>query len=492
MTVTNAENNSTAPVPSGHPDTIVSFPGPRAKAVVSVARNIWHAPRTNQLPKIEEEWAATVQPEALRCQKIGLILPADERALSRAAEANPNAIIVDLNAECESRQKRVMQALQTAAQHALTSPQVWLLPRSADFSGIDSSLHDVAVFVATVAEGLGQRSDLAGAAHIGIELNAVRSLEDALRWEATLCELERALELSSNQIRVILRIDTFGAMRDPAAVMFPLRERLLAIRLTAAAVMSDMVVSMAPTEGHYLPARQDALTLDFALSDAMSKHFTVVAHRHGVLALSGLLPALPVHDDEDAQAVILGETRKLASERVRNGYDGLALAHTALIPALEAVFAEMMPTDNQLERPLDWSISAEDLELKTAGPISDAGFHNNVGVAILGIEAALKGQRRIALYNQIEDKLSIALCWQQLWQWLHTPGATIEDGRPIDESLFNRVLDEELEIIRLERNSQQSEEGCIEQAAAILKQLCLGETISVAPEFHLSQGNDRT
>lgn len=484
MTANNVESNSTAPDPSGHSDPVLQFPGPRAKALVNLAQKLWLNPLTDT-PVPPEEWATAPLPKALCQQKVGLILPADARAISLAIDATPDSILIDLNAESRANEKRIFQALKTAVDFCSAVPQMWLLPRNAD-GGINSSLHDVAIYVAEVVERARTQDASECIPVIGIELNTVKTPEDAARWATVLTELERALELPPQQIRVILRIDTHQAIKDPNVIMFPLRERLVAIRLTVAAVMSDIVRQGTFAEGAFLPARQDALTLEFPLADAMSKHFTVVAHRHGVLALSGLLPALPVHDDPDAQALILKETSDLARERVRNGYDGLALAHTALMPALDDVFVTMMPTANQLERPLDWSISATDLELSSAGPISDSGFHNTVGVAILGIEAGLKGQTRIALYNQIEDTLSIALCWQLLWHWLHTPSASLDDGRPIDESLFRRVLDEELEIIDLERNSQLDGESCAKQAAALLQQLCLGDDIKVSPEFPLS------
>lgn len=473
MTVTNAEDNSTAHAPARQP----GFPGPRAKALASLALKCW----TDAEPPADTppaDWAIDPIPPALANRKVDLVVAPDLRALAGAATAKVLGIVIDLDslrhADATSFHGAFFEALEWACGEV--TPLVWLrlrAPRQGDFNG---PLEDIAYYLAHASERLQARQR-----HIGIELTGLRHAQDAERWAAVLAELEQALSIAQDSVQVTLRLDTHAAVTDMDAVLYPLRKRVTATRMSLAPILSDMIMRKGSTAGSWQPARQDALTLSYPLADALAKHFTVCAHRRGVLALSGMLPTLPVHDDEATQAAIMKRTADLARQRLRSGYDGIAFAHSALVEAVSAVFADMMPTDNQLERPLDWSIQQADMEAVGQGPVSEAGLRNNVGVAIQGIEAALQGRARFALYNQIEDHNSTALCWQQLWQWVQTPDAELDDGTPIDADMVRSIIAEELEIIRLERETRPANNDQAAQAAELLLKICLAPELPVFP-----------
>ena len=68
-------------------------------------------------------------------------------------------------------------------------------------------------------------------------------------------------------------------------------------------------------------------------------------------------------------------------------------------------------------------------------------------VGILYIESWLRGQGCVPLYNLMEDAATAEISRAQIWQWIKH-GAQLEDGRKIDQSLFNKILQEETAIIR--------------------------------------------
>ncbi len=473
MTVTNAEDNSTAQAPSGHS----SFPGPRAKALAALAHKWWSEPNT-PVPSAPEEWAIGPIPAPLANRKVDLVIAPNLRALQSAAKAPVQGIVVDLDALRYADKETYQQAFESVCSWALTeiTPIVLLRLRAPVQGDFRAAIEDAVSFLANAAQALvdAQRP-------LCIELSGVRDTLDAQRWEHVLSELERALSLPLASTRVTLRLDTYKAVRHIDDVIYPLRDRVTAMRMSLAPILSDMILNGPKADDCWQPARQDALTLQYPLADALAKHFTVAAHRRGVLALSGMLPALPIHDDETAHSAILERTAELTRQRLRNGYDGVAFAHSALVDAVDDVFNDMMPTSNQLERPLDWAIQAADLQTVGQGPVSETGLRNNIGVAIQGIEAALQGRTRFALYNQIEDAGSTALCWQQLWQWIHTTGAVLDDGRPIEAELVRGIIAEELEIIRLERESRPTENDQAAEAAELLLKICLAQDLPVFP-----------
>jgi len=473
MTVNNAEDNSTAHAPVRHS----SFPGPRAKALASLALKFWKdAQPTPVTPPAD--WAISPIAPGLANRKVDLVVAPDPRAMAGAASAKVQGIVVDLGALRHADASEYQQAFAEVIEWVCgdVAPLVWLRLRTPTQGRFDDALEDAAFFLAHAAEQLQQQQRI-----IGIELSGLRNSEDAQRWECALAELERAVSVPPGTIQLTLRLDNHSAVTNMDAVVYPLRHRVTATRMSLAPILSDMIMRQGCGHNAWQPARQDALTLNYPLADALAKHFTVSAHRRGVLALSGMLSTLPVHDDEATQTAIMQRTAELARQRLRSGYDGVAFAHSALVDAVDTVFADMMPTDNQLERPLDWSIQPADMESVGQGPVSEAGLRNNVGVAIQGIEAVLQGRARFALYNQIEDYNSTALCWQQLWQWVQTPEAALDDGTPVEPDLVRSVIAEELEIIRLERETRPLADDQVTHSAELLLKICVAPDLPVFP-----------
>ena len=78
-------------------------------------------------------------------------------------------------------------------------------------------------------------------------------------------------------------------------------------------------------------------------------------------------------------------------------------------------------------------------------PVTAAGVHANVSVAIRYIEAWLRGLGAVAIDNLMEDAATAEISRSQVWQWIHQDRTT-EDGTPITreyiEGLIGSVLDE--------------------------------------------------
>ena len=88
---------------------------------------------------------------------------------------------------------------------------------------------------------------------------------------------------------------------------------------------------------------------------------------------------------------------------------------------------------------------AQLLDVHIGLPITAAGVHGNVSVAIRYIEAWLRGLGAVALDNLMEDAATAEISRSQVWQWIHQDRET-EDGTPITvayiEELIAQVLGE--------------------------------------------------
>ena len=114
---------------------------------------------------------------------------------------------------------------------------------------------------------------------------------------------------------------------------------------------------------------------------------------------------------------------------VKAGHDGTWVAHPGLVPIAKEIFDAHMPGPNQLARA---ARRRERHARRTCsrvpeGTRTDAGLRHNVRVGIQYLEAWLRGNGCVPLYNLMEDAATAEISRAQVWQWLHHE-ATLVDG----------------------------------------------------------------
>ena len=123
-----------------------------------------------------------------------------------------------------------------------------------------------------------------------------------------------------------------------------------------------------------------------------------------------------------------------------------------------------MPEQNQIERQReDVDVTAADLLTACEGSISEQGVRLNLRVGIQYLEAWLGGNGCVPLYSLMEDAATAEISRAQVWQWLHHE-SRLEDGRVLDVALYDRLLDEEMDVIRAEVGAGRFETGFYERA----------------------------
>jgi len=76
------------------------------------------------------------------------------------------------------------------------------------------------------------------------------------------------------------------------------------------------------------------------------------------------------------------------------------------------------------------------------GTVTEAGFRNNVNVALQYLNSWLSGNGAAAIFNLMEDVATAEISRSQLWQWIHN-GARLSDGRPATKDLYETIKAEE-------------------------------------------------
>ena len=200
-------------------------------------------------------------------------------------------------------------------------------------------------------------------------------------------------------------------------------------------------------------------------------------HRRGIHAMGGMAAQIPIRGDEKANAEALEKVRQDKLREVKNGHDGTWVAHPGLVGTAKAVFDEFMPGPNQIDNKReDVDVTAADLLKVAEGPITEAGFRQNINVGLLYTESWLRGNGCVPLYNLMEDAATAEISRTQLWQWVRYH-AKRADGKTIDEDLFKKTLDEEVGKIKHGINDA-ARAKAVDAAADLFRKMVLTKEFS--------------
>jgi len=156
---------------------------------------------------------------------------------------------------------------------------------------------------------------------------------------------------------------------------------------------------------------------------------------------------IPIKNDPAANEQALEKVRQDKLREVRAGHDGTWVAHPGLVPVAKEVFDTHMMEPNQLQRRRSERITANDLLAVPDGDITEAGLRWNIDVGIQYLEAWLRGNGCVPIYNLMEDAATAEICRSQVWQWVKH-GAKMNDGRPVTAELVKRNIESVTDSLR--------------------------------------------
>jgi len=161
--------------------------------------------------------------------------------------------------------------------------------------------------------------------------------------------------------------------------------------------------------------------------------------------MGGMAAAIPVKDDEAANAAAFERVAADKRREVGNGHDGTWVAHPALVPVALQEFAAMTGPNQLHVVPARVPDRDAMLELHT-GPRTEAGAREAIRVGVQYLAAWIGGRGAVPLYGLMEDAATAEICRMLLWQWRRFE-APLDDGRRFDEALFAALLDEEVNMM---------------------------------------------
>jgi malate synthase len=254
---------------------------------------------------------------------------------------------------------------------------------------------------------------------------------------------EDKLRLERGTIKATVLIETLPAAFEMDEILYALRENIVGLNCGRWDYIFSTIKRCGRSADRLTPDRGQ-MTMDKAFLAAYSLRLVATCHRRGAFAMGGMSAFIPVKGDEAANAGALEKVRADKLREVGNGHDGTWVAHPALVPVAEEVFASIAP--NQLSKMPAHVPGREEMLNLHEGVRTEAGARENIRVGVQYLAAWLGGKGAVPLYNLMEDAATAEICRTQLWQWLKFE-APLADGRAFTLDLFEQWFDEEVGLL---------------------------------------------
>jgi malate synthase len=293
---------------------------------------------------------------------------------------------------------------------------------------------------------------------------------EARLWNAVFLFAQDALGLPRGTIKATVLIETILAAFEMDEILYELKEHIVGLNCGRWDYIFSYIKKFRNLPAFVLPDR-GTVTMTRPFLRAYSRLLIKTCHKRGAHAMGGMAAQIPIKGDTAANDAALAKVRADKEREATEGHDGTWVAHPGLVGIAKAVFDQHMPRANQIDRRLDnVMVTEQDLLAVPTGEITEAGLRQNISVGIQYIEAWLRGQGCVPLYNLMEDAATAEISRAQVWQWLRH-GARLADGRRIDRALFDRTLESELANLSTELGVERYDGGRFAEASALFAAL---------------------
>ncbi|SFQ73393.1 malate synthase A [Hymenobacter arizonensis] len=443
----------------------------------------------------EQDWTVSPLPDDLLDRRVEITGPVERKMIINALNSGASVFMADLEDSNAPTWENVVQGqinLRDAVRRTISlstptkeyrlnektallmvRPRGWHLEEKhvlVDGEPISASLLDFGLYYFHNAHELCAR----GSAPY-FYLPKLESHLEARLWNDVFGFAQWSLKLPKCLIKATVLIETLPAAFELNEILYELREHSAGLNCGRWDYIFSYIKRLGLNPDFRLPNRAD-VTMTVPFMAAYSQLVIQTCHRRGVHAIGGMAAQIPIKNDPAANEAALEKVRQDKIREATNGHDGTWVAHPGLVPVAMEVFNRLMLGPNQIEnKRLDVQVSAADLVRAPQGAITEEGLKLNIDVAIQYIASWLGGNGCVPIYNLMEDAATAEISRAQVWQWLHTPGTTLADGRPVTAELYRSLVPGQLDKIKAQIGEEAYEKGRFLEAARLFDRLVMSE-----------------
>ncbi len=293
---------------------------------------------------------------------------------------------------------------------------------------------------------------------------------EARLWNDVFVFAQDYLGIPQRTIKATVLVETIMASFELHEILYELKDHSAGLNCGRWDYIFSYIKKFRNLPEFLVPDRGQ-VTMSSPFMKAYSQLVVQTCHKRGVHAMGGMSAFIPVKHNPEANDKAI---KKIVADKlleVNNGHDGTWVAHPGLVQVAMDIFDEAMPGDNQIHnKRTDVRVSAKDLVEVPLGQITEQGLRKNINVGILYIESWLRGNGAAAIYNLMEDAATAEISRSQVWQWLKRK-AKMDNGASVTLSLYEQLLDEEMDKIKELVGEQSFEKGRFQEAKSLFDRL---------------------
>ncbi len=311
---------------------------------------------------------------------------------------------------------------------------------------------------------------------IYLYLPKMESHLEARLWNDVFVKAQNDLGVPQGTVRATVLIETILAAFEMDEILYELRDHSAGLNCGRWDYIFSHIKRFRNLAGHVLPDRA-LVTMTTHFVHSYSLLAIKTCHHRGAPAIGGMAAQIPIKSDPEANEAAMTKVRADKRREAEDGHDGTWVAHPGLVPIAMEEFNKAMPQPNQIDKQLDIEITAEDLLRMPEGEITEEGLRLNIRVGVQYMEAWLRGVGCVPLYNLMEDAATAEISRTQAWQWLHNDEGVLSDGRNIDVPLFEKLFEEEMDVIKQEVGEERFNQGKYAEAGQMFKDIILEDNL---------------
>ena len=299
---------------------------------------------------------------------------------------------------------------------------------------------------------------------------------EARLWNDVFVHAQDALGVPRGTIKATVLIETLPAAFEMEEILYELREHSAGLNAGRWDYLFSAIKKMRNRSDLTFPDRAQ-LTMTVPFMRAYTKLLVRTCHRRGAHAMGGMAAFIPSRKDPKVNETALARVREDKVREANDGFDGTWVAHPDLVPIATEVFDNVLgDRPNQVERVPEGEVGARELlDFRVeGGQVTPEGLRMNVEVALLYLDAWLRGSGAVAIHNLMEDAATAEISRSQVWQWVRR-GARLSDGVPITAESVRALVDAEVARISAEAGSSR-----IAEARALFERTALADDF---PDF---------
>ncbi|MBA4542174.1 malate synthase A [Thermoactinomyces daqus] len=294
---------------------------------------------------------------------------------------------------------------------------------------------------------------------------------EARFWNDVFLFAQHELGIPRGTIKATVLIETIMAAFEMDEILYELREHSAGLNCGRWDYIFSFIKRLRNFPEVILPDRA-SVTMTAPFMRAYSLLAIKTCHRRNAPCIGGMAAQIPVKNDPGANERAKNSVRLDKEREAKDGHDGTWVAHPGLVPVAREVFDRFMPGPNQIGKQReDVAVSAKDLLKVPKGKITEKGLRTNIRVAILYLEAWIRGFGAVGIDHLMEDAATAEISRAQVWQWIRHEKGVLEDGRNISPALVREMIGEEMEKLKNEVGEQQWPDRKFEEARRLFSEL---------------------